>query len=731
MEHRRLASAAAIAGVALAVVAAFLPLFGGVSALTGDNPTHSWPLNHEVGRALHGAPWRFWDTRTAFGFPVYAEGTGGWFHPWKLLVLGILPNLTGHDLLYVSSFVATGASGFLVATRLGCGAGLGVVAALAIAFSPVVLDTLYNGSYAHSIAWAALCLVGFERWWAAPTRRSFALFAASVGLVLLAGYVPTAYALFVFLGVVLAVRIAFDRSQLRRIPGFLAALAAGTGLAALQILPLLELTSHSVRQESMAVLSAFPWLNFLGGLVFDSDPALYDAARYAYFAAPLGTVLALLAVPFLPRLRDPRAISYCAGIAITVGAAAGPGSWIFEALHVVLPGLDRLRLLSPFLFVAVVPAGVLLAVLLHEATRAEPSRRSTGAVLAVAALFGAFLAVSPPAHAALAWFRHLALALLAVTVLGHFALQHTGASRLAPLLWVAVLAVEIVAFRTGHRAWLPDAVLEPSAVIPQALGARLKDDPEARAIHFPSRAYRAAFDGMVLQHWKSPRYASFVRTGMRTQMPLANLIGELPSAETSGALPLPGYAELLAAMHDELRGRSAAAPGDRALDRWGVRWLVSYGDLGRLPRAAGFDPIWRDPAGDLELLENRHALPRMQWRADPREPAELAAQPAWRRGIERLPWVAPQTLAAFEIEAPAAGTVFAAVPYFPGWTAALDGAVVAPRRAEDGFGMELSVGPGRHRVELRFVPHSFHLGLLVSASAAALLAIRAREGASP
>src|SRR4029453_9708009 len=127
------------------------------------------------------------------------------------------------------------------------------------------------------------------------------------------------------------------------------ALALGAGLAALQVFPLLELASQSVRRDSVAVLSAYPWLNFLGGLVFDSDPALYQSGRYAFFTAPLPPVLALVAVPFVPALRDRRAASSLAGVVVCVGVAAGPGCWIFELLRHVLPGLERLRLLSPFL----------------------------------------------------------------------------------------------------------------------------------------------------------------------------------------------------------------------------------------------------------------------------------------------------------------------------------------------------------------------------------------------
>jgi hypothetical protein len=721
-------STVALLALAIALGVAFHPLFtSGVSVLTGDNATHSLPLDLRLSDAVHGGVWRFWEPDAALGFPIYAEGTAGWFHPIRLAILALVPGIAGHDLLFVGSFFLTGAAAFFVARELGSQLGTALLAALATAFSPVVLDTLYNASYAQSIAWAALCLVGFERWYAEPSRRRFAIFAASVALALLAGYVPTTYALVLFLGVVLAVRIALDRTQTRRLPGFAAALAVGAGLAALQLLPLVELTAHSVRQQSVDVLNAFPWPNFLGGLVFDSDPALYQAGRYGYFAAPLGTVLALVGLPFVARLREPRALSYLAGIAILLAAASGPASLGFDALRALLPGLDRLRLLSPFVFVATVPTGVVLAASLDQAVVPFPSPRSSVVGIAVAVVFALFLVASPPAAAALPWYRNLELALLAVAIAAPLGLRRIGRARLAPLVWLAVLAVEIAVLRSGHRAWLPDSVLEADRALADALGPRLREHDESRLIHFPSNAYRAVFDGMVREHWKSPGYARRVRDAMRLQVPLANLIGGVPCVETSGALPLAGYDDLVETMRDELRGRSRFAPGRRALDRWGVRWLVLHGDLARLPRAPDFETIWSDPAGDLELLENRDALPRFQWQEGASTPSSVSAPAAWRRAIERLPWVVPTVLPAFESDAPRPGRLFAAVPFYPGWTAELDGRAVVPERAADGFGMELPLEAGRHRVELRFVPHAFHLGVLVSIATALGLAIAARR----
>jgi hypothetical protein len=723
----RLATASALALIVGALTLFCLPLFtGAVSALTGDNVTHSLPMNHLVERAAQGQPFRFWEPSVSFGFPVYAEGTLGLFHPWKLLLLGTLPLLTAHDLLYLSSFALAASCGFFVARRLGSSVGFALIAGLAIAFSPASLGNLYNASYALSIAWSALALVAFERWYAAPSGRRLAALAAAIALALLAGYVPTVFALFLFLGVALAIRFALEPREIAtHAPGFVAAVALGIGLAALQVLPLAELTRNSVRQDSVAVLNAFPWQNFLTGLLYDPAPTRYAPARYAYFVAPLATTLAAIALPFLPLLRDRRVLSYVGGIVVCVMACAGPGSPLFELLRVTLPGFDRLRLLSPFLFVVLVPTGVVLAALLREAVRRDRSRGQLVACGVTALLFA--LLWSLPLLAALPGYRALVLGLVGAAIAGLLALRATDRLAWAPALFVAILLVEIAVVKPAHRAWLPDGVLGEGAEMAAFLTERMRSDPDARAMHFPSQAYDAAFKGMVLQHWTSPHYESFVRSSIAARTPFANLLDELPFAEANGALPLAGSPELLATMQDEVRRRTATPPGERAIDRFGVRFVVMSGDVARLPVAPGLQIVWQDTTGRLAVLENSAVRPRYQWHAAPAE--DPAVHPsALARFARALPWATSESQGVVEIDAPAAGRVFVPIPAYPGWSAWLDGEEVAVRAAE-GVGMEVPMPAGRHRLVLRYLPAAFHLGVCISLASAAVAVAIALRGA--
>src|SRR5262249_52608569 len=145
--------------------------------------------------------------------------------------------------------------------------------------------------------------------------------------------------------------------------------------------------------------------------------------------------------------------------------------------------------------------------------------------------------------------------------------------------------------------------------------------------------------------------------------------------------------------------------------------------VGRTPVADGLQVVLRDPTGPVTVLENTGVQPRYRWQsarsgAEPSAPQPVAA---WRRWIDALPWVAPESERAVEIAAPAPGVIFAAIPHYPGWTAWLDGEPFEPLRAADGVGIEVPVAAGPHRLELRFTPYAFHGGLLVAAASAVVI----------
>lgn len=725
-----LAWVAATAVLLAAVVAMFWRLFAGdLSLLTGDNLTHSFPLHARLADALHGGSWRFWEPSVATGVPLYADGTTGWFHPMKLALFALFPLLTAHDLLYAASFFLTGASCLWLGRLLGLGPLSALLGALAVTFSPAVLGNAYNASYALALAWSGVALVAFEWWYQRPTPRRVAVLALAVALEILASYPPLAYALLFFFGLLLVFRLPFERDQrVARAVGFGGAVALALGLAAFQVLPLAELTARSVRHEAIDPLQAFPWPYYVAGLVFSNDPTLYTPGKYAYFfVAPLGTALAGLAVAFAPLLAGRIALSYVAAIAVSVGAAGGVGSPIYELLRVVLPGFDRLRLISPFVFVTLVPAGFLLAKLLAAAVDPHLSWRRLRWCVATGLLFALLLATAWPLHAATTFYRIVFAGVFAIGLAGLIGLRLARRLSFATPLLIAVLLVEIFVSRRDFLACLPDAVLDPDRDLATFLAPRQREDPTARSVHLANDESKRSFENVVLQHWKSPGYAGAARTFLRTLTPYGNVMHGIGFVDANDTLPLASIPALRAAIQEELHGRAHAPAGRRLVDRFRVRWVVVQG--APVPFIEGFREVWRDPDLPVVVLENTRVAPAVQLDAQPiAASGAVLAAPRWAGLVTALPWVSPESGGAFDVDAAAAGRAFVPIAAYPGWSATIDGNPIAIHVSEAGSALELPIEAGRHRVELSFVPYAFHGGVAIAVASALAAAVLARRG---
>ena len=181
-----------------------------------------------------------------------------------------------------------------------------------------------------------------------------------------------------------------------------------------------------------------------------------------------------------------------------------------------------------------------------------------------------------------------------------------------------------------------------------------------------------------------------------------------------------------------------------------VRWVLQPLDQAAPP---GWPVITQ---GDgLRLLENPRALPRAflprRIRGEPDRIRRLELLRAigdfagdgvvdeprasdWRRNGEgrvRIAAYAPQSMT-LDVDAEAETIVGTSIPAWPGWKAALDGRPIALLSYNHAF-VGARVPPGRHRVALRYFPDSVRAGLWISGgalAAAAALLFRRRESAS-
>jgi hypothetical protein len=725
--RRARADAAAVAVLTAAVAAVFHPLFTTpASILNNDSLTHSLPAHHVLAELFAGRGFRFWRPALALGYPAYADGAGGWLHPLKLLLFAGFDRLTAHDLVYVASFWLTGVFAFGTARTLGLRAEAALVAGLATAFSPAVLGNVYNASYAHALAWSAGALFAFERFARRATPARALGLAVAVALLLLAGYLPTAYATLLVLGLLLLVRHAHaPRVLLLRALALGGAALLACALAAVQLLPFAELALRSDRQAGLTALEGFTWVGWVVGLVLVNDPGLYREGGFLFIFSALGSVLALLGIFWLPRVRGRVAGSYGVAIALCVGIAGGPGAPLYDLLHGVLPGLDRLRVISPFLLVATVPAALLLALALDAGLRGAATtrtRRTLGWVLL--GLLAFLVLASHPFAEATPSYRAATAALGLLALAGAVAARALARPRAGWLALLAALLGEVLLVRADYAVATPDAVLAEREPLARVLAAEQAADAEARVAFLWGPRLLALRREFHTHHWKQADYPALQRTALRFGLPDLNLFAGIRLVDSHDPLPIAEAFALREPIQAELRG-AGAPPGARHMDRFRVRWVVAHAaDL-----SSGVSPdlreVWRDPESAVVVLENPHAappgFPPLDAAAARGAPVEPWLPSAVVRALGRLPWVRPETGPAYVVEAERAGWHFVAAPAFPGWSATVAGAP-APLVRVAPAGMAVRVPPGRHEVATHFVPWAFHAGALVSAATVAAIA---------
>lgn len=164
--------------------------------------------------------------------------------------------------------------------------------------------------------------------------------------------------------------------------------------------------------------------------------------------------------------------------------------------------------------------------------------------------------------------------------------------------------------------------------------------------------------------------------------------------------------------HTDVIRPEGVASGGHALDFWNVKYLLVPPDLPlsstrfAVEKRLDLEEVYAGPDG--RIWRNRRSMPR----------ARLTV-PGSVQISDRVPcqWI-------FDLDASAPGALVVANPFFPGWTARIDGTPVL-LAASPGDPVVLAVSAGRHRVELSYRPASWSLGLLVSGVSMAAVIVAA------
>jgi len=694
-------------------------------------------------------PHPFWQPLSMLGTPYSANPLSVTWYP--LAALRFLPG--SYDAYELAAYViaACGAYGLARAvTRSGTGA---IVAGFVYALSGFMIGHAGHIGLIHPAAWVPWVF------WALVALRNdgrpprVAAAAAAFAMLALAGQPQVmTYTLFAA-----AAYCAVARSP-RFAASALAALALGCALAAIALVPGLELAFASTRAHvSLADHIGFadPLAGLPFRLVFPYLLGQTTGGPYAYSGFNIGSfaemsnyvgVTTLVLATIGATARSGLRVGFWIGLFVVALALSTGNDLGLGMLTYHVPGLNWFRAPGRYAFEVALGASVLAAAGIAAIERGIAGRGR------VAACWGAVAAL-------------MAVLAAIVAVFG---------AALAPGFGLAHLPPETVAFTRNAALWLP-ALLLAAAGVAVAVLVRRPRDVAARALLVAVVVVDLSSFGWFA-YWNSgafplarldpPAYAAALRA---TIEPQAQRVLSVPTEDVSAAIApnlnvlwgiasVRGYTTLeLARSTAALRVDSRAtlpdvlAADDRTLDAAGVRFVV-------VPRSAAPAEVpaplltapqrWRavPGLGPDRIFENQHTFGRA-WivhRAESLPDAGILAAIRTRRWDPARAVLVSGPLPVLDRASPAAAEsarivslapaemvvdvrcatrcalITSDAPY-PGWSARIDGSPVPLFSADYAF-RGVAVPAGDHRVMFAFFPWSTLAGGLITLAALGVLA---------
>jgi hypothetical protein len=616
-----------------------------------------------------------WNPFAFSGQPFAADPQSGVFYPPALVSYGFFAPATGMVLLVTFNYLLATLSSYALARLLGAGRLGAVYAGLAFGVSGYLLARSQALGLLTGAAWLAACVAAAQ--YAARREGRGAspiVLAGALAFSILAGSQQlTAVAATAAL-VLLVMQL-----RLRGLAIFAGAGVAALGLAAVALLPRLELVGRSTAAGGVIDPAGSGTLSWSDTRVLFGWFGPNTAELAPLYAGALTPALALFSLvrhwraARLPLVLALLAIAWAAGLA---GRLADP--------------VGSLRTITEHQSVRALPLFALaLAVIAGMAFGAPGSRPSPGLVAAFA--LGIAVAVDP--GVLLRW-TYVVPALAAVAVLVLLRSPRVPAV-LACALVPAVLAADL-----ARHDYAQQNTHQPAANWTSASNAFPAPPTTARFLLARRSAEGPSRFAWLVDDFTRRKQLRFVRDSDHADL----LLGL--SGTRFGLEDVAGYDPLqLSAYRDAVASSNGRQPSDRhflwveraptrLLRRLGVRYYVAEPDL--VP--AGMPVVLRTP--QATIVRDAKALPL----ARVNRPGRTDRARILVRQPDRVVIATPP--------GPAGRLVLADPPY-PGWSVTVDGHA-APVRQQDGLFRAVDLPPGRHTVVWRFVSHSVRLGFLVT-----------------
>jgi len=748
-----------------------------LSAGLDDNITIQYPLRSVLAGWLRGDPLPLWSHSLACGYPLLAEPHSAFFYPPNWLLYRLLPHPRAYNLSLPLHMVLMALGSYLLARRLGISLPGSLLAALAFSLSTFNLNLLTNFVQLQVVAWIPWSFLALEAVLGGGDGRAMAGLALTTAMSWLAGFPQYAVYLALALMSYGLVRCYGRKDPTAALKAFLG-LALGMGLAAVQLLPTLELVGQSTRAGALGLeeaagstYSLMPYA--LITLLFPRLGGAYTTHPVATLDTPfyVGMVTLALALLTLVRWRSEKMPDHAPAWALLATLALLFAIGRFSPLYWLasrLPLLNSLRVPSRALAFSALSLALLGGMGLDLVARQPRGAMRPFLALfvpaAIAVLGGGLVVTLFPQLIARAGYAYVDRFVYGrpphpfplehyyaridafVAALRHH-LSPANSAVWAPLL-LGVATLLVLRLRPGRKATVAALALLLLDLLPLARisAARLVDEAQALAQGARTAAMLAreetAWRIYSFPAWEhladlKPEPARHLAVGAALVYPNTSLLWGLDSSQSYLGLPLRRNRRLLDFLESFERPLSDEERGARLAGRTVLLGAMNVGYvLSPIPlESPHLEPIAGPPETPVHIYRNAHLLPRAflvpraRVAADAEEALALVTSPDFRPAeyvvLEEEPsekatgFVSPR--AHLEIRSPTRMVVETAGG---GWLLIGESFYPGWKALVDGHEQRLyranyvfkalPLGEGRHRVELIYEPLTFRLGGAIS-----------------
>lgn len=686
----------------------------------GDLVSFVYPMYTFASQALHSGHIPLWDPYLFSGAPFEADIQSGVFYPINLLFERLGPTFSYSTIQTIAMvhYVLAGAFSYAFARSLGTSRLAALLAGVVYMWSGFMVAQLGHLNMVAVAVWLPLELLLLRL---ALLRIHVFLTVPLTSAVLAITFFAGHTQLFLYELLAMAIFVLFFGQWRTSVPTFAAILAGAGLLAAVQILPSLELTRLSLRAD-ISYQESIQYALAPAGLLTLVIPHFFGENSQNYwgswtttevfgYAGILPLILSVMALR-LRRANDTRFFLWLGilGILLSLGEATVLQGWLYR----FIPAFDKVRAPGRFLVYFDLSVAMLAAFgldALREArarTTAVLKQVRLATIIASAVVLGIGLPASyaillTHQHEDAVVFHRMEVAVSGVTVL-------------------AILLLACLALLFSRRRWKPAFAAVALGLVVLDLGSSgYSFNPAYQDVTAPFR------QDVILNALPADRAGYRVDTATNVDDLFPPDLPNIARIQSIWGVFNPVVvADYYSYWKEYIPGRDS-----RLYDLLGARYLIAKKDT---PLPANLQPIFTDDK-QMNVYQNKDALPRafvvgqtlggthaqalQTIRAPEFRPDQVAVMeggPA--SGAPAGPWPASidsQTDNQMTVttNAPQAGALVVSNVSYPGWKATLDGQPVPLNRADYTF-QGLVVPAGQHKVQLRFDPPLFRLGAAVS-----------------